>query len=213
MASFQFKLGLKRSNEDHRDLKMQIPQNKILPMRYEIPIIRCIYNQGDIGSCSSNVICNQIMSLKDYTDNEYPSRLFQYYNSRSITGNETFEDGCTYRDAYKSLAKFGFCDEQLWIYDTSKYAEKLPQEAYDKANKTLIKKYQTLIPSIYAIQYAISQNLPVAFGTMIFENFKDLDENFVVPYPAGKILGGHALLIFKYDSEKKIIWRSQLMGS
>ena len=154
MTSFPFKLGLKRSDEDHRDLKMQIPQNNLLPIKYEIPVIRCKYNQGDIGSCSSNVICNQIMSLKDYSDNEYPSRLFQYYNSRLITGNEAFDDGCTYRDAYKALAKFGFCDEQLWGYDTSKYAEKPPQEAYDKANKTLIKKYQTLTPCLYEIQYA-----------------------------------------------------------
>ena len=113
MSSFPFKLGLRRSETDKRDLKMQVPQNAILPQKYEIPVIRCIYNQGTIGSCSSNVICNQIMSLKDYSDNEYPSRLFQYYNSREITGNEAFDDGCTYRDAYRSLAKL---DLQQKIY-------------------------------------------------------------------------------------------------
>ena len=204
MTEFKFKLGLKRSPQDKRDLKVHVPQNKILPNKYEIPIIRCSYNQGDIGSCSSNVICNQIMSLKDYSDNEYPSRLFQYYNSRLISGNEAFNDGCTYRDAYKSLSLFGFCDEQLWCYDTSKYAEKPTQEAYDKANKTLIKKYQSLIPSLYAIQYAISQNLPVAFGTMIYENFKDLSEDFIVPLPAGQVLGGHALNVTGYDNDTKL---------
>ena len=166
MSSFPFKLGLKKSDSD-RDLKMQVPQNVMLPDRYEIPIIRSIYNQGTLGSCSSNVICNQIMSLKDYSDNEYPSRLFQYYNSREITGNEAFDEGCTYRDAYRALAKFGFTDENLWSYAISKYAEKPPQKAYDKANKTLVKRYQSLIPSLYAIQYAISHNLPVAFGCII----------------------------------------------
>ncbi|MEI6187956.1 MAG: hypothetical protein WCP46_05595, partial [Alphaproteobacteria bacterium] len=164
---------------------MQVPQNEVLPTKYEIPVIRCIYNQGTIGSCSSNVICNQIMSLKDYSDNEYPSRLFQYYNSRAITGNECFDEGCTYRDAYRALAKFGFTDENLWPYDISKFTECPPQIAYEKANKTLIKKYQSLIPSLYAIQYAISHNLPVAFGCVIYENFKDLDEKFIVPYPSG----------------------------
>ncbi len=92
------------------------------------------------------------------------------------------------------LARFGFTDENLWQYDTSKYAEKPPQEAYDKANKTLVKKYQSLTPCLYSIQYAISQNLPVAFGCVVYENFKAYDEHFVVPYPAGQILGGHALL-------------------
>ena len=87
MSTLPYKLGLRRSDPDKRDLKMQVPQNAILPNKYEIHIIRSIYNQGTIGTCSSNVICNQIMSLKDYSDNEYPSRLFQYYNSREITGN------------------------------------------------------------------------------------------------------------------------------
>ena len=204
MSSFPFKLGLKKSDPDKRDLKMQLPQDAILPNKYEIPIIRCIYNQGTLGSCSSNVICNQIMSLKDYSDNDYPSRLFQYFNSRAITGNEAFDEGCTYRDAYRALAKFGFTDENLWSYDISKYAEKPPQEAYDKANKTLIKRYQSLIPSLYAIQYAISHNLPVAFGCIVYENFKDLDENFVVPYPAGNALGGHAQLLIGYDNDTKL---------
>ena len=52
MSSFPFKLGLKKSETDKRDLKMQVPQNAILPQKYEIPIIRCIYNQGTLGSCS-----------------------------------------------------------------------------------------------------------------------------------------------------------------
>ena len=133
-SKFELKLGLKRSKIDHRDLKYSVPDdNKILPLKSEIPIIRCLYNQGEINSCSSNVICNQIMSLKDYSDNEYPSRLFQYYNSRMLTDNEDFDEGCTYRDAYKALSKFGFTDEKLWEYDTDKVLEKPPQEAYDKA--------------------------------------------------------------------------------
>jgi C1A family cysteine protease len=204
MTEFKYKLGLKKSNSDHRDLKMQVPHGAILPNKYEIPIIRCVYDQGDIGSCSSNVICNQIMSLKDYSDNEYPSRLFQYYNSRLITGNEAFDEGSTYRDAYKALSKFGFIDENLFPYNTSKYTEKPPQEAYDKANKSLVKKYQSLIPSLYSIQYAINQNLPVAIGCLIYENFKDLDENFVVQSPKGQILGGHAMIIRAYDNETKL---------
>ena len=49
MSSFPFKLGLKKSETDKRDLKMQVPHNAILPHKYEIPIIRCIYNQGTLG--------------------------------------------------------------------------------------------------------------------------------------------------------------------
>ena len=62
----------------------------------------------------------------------------------------------------------------------------------------------SLTPCLYAIQYAISQNLPVAFGTIVYENFSNLNEDFIVPYPSGQTLGGHALLITGYDSETKL---------
>ena len=88
MSVFKHKLGLKRSPKDATDVKLCIPPNKFLPLKYEIPIIRCIYSQGDLNSCLSHVICNQIMSLKSWNGNSYPSRLFQYYISRSISGNK-----------------------------------------------------------------------------------------------------------------------------
>ena len=204
MSFENFKLGLRRSSNDHCDVKMQVPQDKILPNKYEIPIIRCIYNQGDIGSCSANVICNQIMSIKNYDDNTYPSRLYQYYNSRKIDGNEKFDDGCSYRSAYKSLAKYGFTDEVLWPYNTSKFTEEPTQIAYDKSNTTLVKRYQSLTQCLYSLQYAISQNIPVAFGTIVYENFKNLDKNFIVPYPLGQALGGHAMLLISYNNETKL---------
>ena len=201
---FPYKLGLRRSSKDHRDLKLSVPLNKILPLKCEVPIIRCVYAQGELNSCSSNVICNQIMNLKDLTDNNYPSRLFQYYISRQIAGNEDEDEGCTYRDAYRGLAKFGFTDENLWEYDSNKVFEKPPQKAYDRANKTLIKKYKSLIPSLYNIKYAISEGHIVAFGSMLYENVSDLDTNFVVPYPKGQILGGHAMAIYQYNDETKL---------
>ncbi len=110
MKPFQFKLGLKKSPDDNRDLKFCTQPNKVLPIKYEIPIIRCIYTQQH-NDCSANAICNQIMSLKDWNDNTYPSRLFQYWISRDVAGDTESDSGCTYRDAYKGLAKFGFTDE------------------------------------------------------------------------------------------------------
>ena len=201
--AFKYKLGLKKSQVDSRDVKLCVPHNMILPIKHEIPIIRCMYNQLDLNSCSSNVICNQIMSLKDYTDNNYPSRLFQYYVSRQIVGNENNDDGCTYRDAYQGLAMFGFTDEQLCPYDSSKVFDKPSQEAYEKANKTLVKTYKSLLHSAYAIKYDISHNRPVACGKMIYENFIP-DDNFIIPLPAGEMQGGHAMTIISYNDETRL---------
>ena len=206
MSEMKFKLGLRRSSNDPRDYdyKLKVPMNVKLPLSHEI-IPRAIYNQGNIGSCSSNAICNQIMALKDYTDNTYPSRLYQYYNSRMIEGNINEDSGATYRSAYKALSKFGFCDEKLCEYDTEKYKEEPSKSCYDTANKTLIKKYQTLIPSIYAIEYAVSNNMIVTFGCIIYDNFNEYDKKeFVIPFPRGGQLGGHALAIVAYSHQKRL---------
>ena len=40
--TFQFKLGLKKSPQDNRDLKLSVPSNKVLPMKHEIPIIKIL---------------------------------------------------------------------------------------------------------------------------------------------------------------------------
>jgi C1A family cysteine protease len=201
--SFPYKLGLRRSPKDSNELKLCAPPNKFLPLKYEIPIVRCIYTQGDINSCSSNVICNQIMALKHWSDNNYPSRLFQYYVSRSISGNEKEDEGCSYREAYQGLAKFGFTDENFWSYDTSKVFEKPTEEAYKNANTTLVKKYKSVLQCQYSLKFAICEGHVVAFGSMLYENFQP-DVNGVIPLPKGNMVGGHAMAIIGYDDEKKL---------
>ena len=203
---FKYKLGLKKSDLDSRDHKYSSPQrnhNKVLPLKCEIPIIRCLYDQQDLNSCSSNVICNQIMSLKDFSDNTYPSRLFQYYVSISIASEEDKDEGCSYREAYQGLSKFGFTDEQFWPYDTSKVFDKPPQEAYDNANKTLVKRYKSVLQSLYSLKYAIYEGHPIAFGSMIFENFEP-NKDGIIPLPSGDIVGNHAMLITAYDDNTRL---------
>jgi len=203
MTEFKYKFGLHKDKKDNRDIKLHVPLNITLPVKHEI-IPRAIFDQQNIGSCSANAITNQIMGLYGYDkDVIIPSRLYQYYNSRAIEGNQDSDSGASFRDAYKALYTNGWCNEELWQYDTSKVYDKPPDECYTSADKS-IKRYQSLYPSAYAIMYAISQNKIVTFGTLIHENFNDLDENFVVPLPKGQVLGGHAMCLNFYDAEKKL---------
>ena len=194
MASkFPFKLELKKSPRDDRDLKLCIETNKTLPIKHDIPIVRCIYSQ-EHNDCSANAICNQIMSLKDWNDNTYPSRMFQYWISREIAGNTDEDEGCSYRDAYNGLSKFGFTDENLCSYHGGDVFKRPQQETFDKSNKTFVRKYKSIMPKKYSIAYALYQNLPVAFGTMIYSNFLP-NEKFIIPLPSGEMSGGHAMLL------------------
>ena len=180
IAQFPYKLSLKKSSTDHRDITLCISQdNEILPNKYEI-IPRCIYDQSKINSCSSNAIANQIMSLKPHDDNNYVSRLYQYYNSRLIDACEDIDEGTSYRSAYKALKTYGFCDEDLLPYDITKVLDKPSDECYEKANKTLIKKYKSILPSLYSLQYAISNNKPVSIGVAIYDNFLSVQEMIIL---------------------------------
>ncbi len=199
---FPYKLGLRRSSKDSNEIRFCTPPNRFLPLKYEIPIVRCIYSQGDINSCSSNVICNQIMSLKSWNDNSYPSRLFQYYVSRAESGNENQDEGCSFREAYTGLSRFGFTDENLCPYDTSKVFEKPTKEAYDNANKTLVKKYKSVLQCQYALKSAIYEGHIVAFGSMLYDNFEP-DADGVIPMPSGSMVGNHALALIGYNDETK----------
>ena len=207
-SKFKYKLCLKKSPVDKRDLQLQIPlqiDKQPVPEKHEV-IVRCKYDQMNIGSCSSNVICNQIMNLKELSNNEYTSRLFQYYISREVTNSTKEDNGCTFRDAYHALKNIGFTSETLWEYDTKKFDMKPSQEAYNACNKSLVKRYLSLMPSLYAIQYTLSKNILIAFGCTIYDNFNDLDENYIVPYPSvySQPCGGHALLLIGYDNTTKL---------
>jgi len=209
--TFPHKLGLRRSPKDSRDLKLCVQPNKFLPLKYDIPIVRCVYAQA-YNDCSANVICNQIMSLKDWNDTNYPSRLFQYYISRSIGNNEENDEGCSYREAYQGLAKFGFTDENFCPYNTSNVLEKPSEEAYNTANKTLVKKYKSVLQCQYALKFSICEEHIVAFGSMLFENFEP-DVNGNIPLPCGNMVGGHAMAIIGYDDATKTFKVQNSWGS
>ena len=203
---FKHKLGLRKSNPDHRDHKYSAPMintNKVLPLSYELPIIRAIYEQLDLNSCASHAVSQQILALQDYDKTTYPSRLFLYYNARTIAGDETEDNGTTFRDMYKGVSSLGWCEEDLWNYNPANVLIKPPTQCYDSANKTLVKRYKSLIQSEYAIKYALCEDLPVAIGLVIHENFKP-DENGIIPLPSGSMVGSHALVIVAFSDHTRL---------
>ena len=111
-----YKLGYKKDSYDNRDYVHMLPL--VMPdMPDKIDLrdkIKTIFKQS-YSDCSANVICNNIMSLKD--DNNVVSSLFTYYNSRFVQDPVFITDnGTTYRDALKGLQKFGFVYESEYDY-------------------------------------------------------------------------------------------------
>ncbi|HZF02651.1 MAG TPA: peptidase, partial [Methylomirabilota bacterium] len=72
-----------------------------------------VYNQGQLGSCTANAIAAAIEfdRLKQKLDDFTPSRLFIYYNERTVEHSVDSDSGAQIRDGIKSVGKLGDCPE------------------------------------------------------------------------------------------------------
>src|SRR5471030_3320969 len=78
-----------------------------------------VYDQGQLGSCTANAIAGAIQfeQLKQNNENAFtPSRLFIYYNERSMEHTINSDSGAQIRDGIKSVNKLGVCNEKIWQY-------------------------------------------------------------------------------------------------
>jgi C1A family cysteine protease len=102
------------------------------------------------------------------------------------------------------LAKQGAAPESLWPYVLSKCFTKPTAAAATAALEHQALAYKrvdnTKLSDLLA---ALAEGLPIAFGSMLYENFYSLSKRFEVPAPKGKALGGHAMLICGYNQSRK----------
>src|SRR5437870_7998594 len=107
---------------DNRDHLYAAPMAKLGPLPRKVDLRKhCppVYNQGQIGSCTANAIAAAIefdrkkQKLADFV----PSRLFIYYNERSMEHSVPIDNGAQIRDGIKSVGKQGACPEREWSYD------------------------------------------------------------------------------------------------
>src|ERR671934_2710489 len=118
----RFGFGWMPDLPDNRDHLYAAPLAKLrlLPSKIDLRS-QCppVYNQGRIGSCTANAIAAAIefdrkkQNLRDFI----PSRLFIYYNERSMEHSVPLDNGAQIRDGIKSVAKQGACPETEWTYD------------------------------------------------------------------------------------------------
>tara|TARA_Y100000389_G_scaffold179541_1_gene193687 strand:+ start:6611 stop:7765 length:1155 start_codon:yes stop_codon:yes gene_type:complete len=135
-----------------------------------------------------------------------PSRLFIYYNERSIEGSIDTDSGAAIRDGMKSINKTGVCKEDDWKYDITKFTEKPPESCYKEAQGFKSKKYIKGSSDLKHLKAYIKSGFPVIFGFVVFESFEgeDVAKTGIMPMPKDdeKRLGGHAVLMCGYDDEQ-----------
>lgn len=167
-----------------------------------------VENQLSLQSCSGNAVVGGLELLENERGDEFIelARLFPYYNGRAAIGETEKDEGCYIRDVMNSLCAFGVCPEAVWPYDVEKVKIRPSWKAYRAAYAHRIKSFYKIFETgdelIERIKSALRCRHPVVFGAMVYEAFPYYKSGRVA-MPAGKCLGGHAMLIVGFDDVAK----------
>src|SRR5438552_393389 len=109
---------------DHRDFSFALPEDKVTALPDKVDLrAHCspVETQGQIGSCTGNALAGLVEFLelrKNHGINSFQdvSRLFIYYNERTLEDRVNEDSGATLRDGIKSLNHWGVCREGTWNY-------------------------------------------------------------------------------------------------
>lgn len=163
-------------------------------------------DQLSLSSCVGNAtvetleILNNIAGYKPIR----LSRLFVYNTARIKTGDLNKDEGTYIRVAFDTLSRFGVCDEYLWPYDTNLVFTSPSIKAQRQAVGHRIHSYYRIDSTgndrIDDIVAALHAKHPVAFGTMLTEEFMRINSRKPIDRPktTDPLIGGHAMAIVGY---------------
>ena len=203
---------------DHRDhlfaaapaMLSELPPS--VDLRPECPPV---YDQGEMNSCSANAIAGAIEFdlMREKLDAFVPSRLFIYWNERSIEHSTKSDSGAQIRDGIKSVASVGYCPETDWPYNAADLYAKPSTAALDGANAHHITSYQRVARDLEQMKGCLASGYVFAFGFTVYESFEseqvsksgELD----MPQHSESVIGGHAVVAVGYDdADQRFIVRN-----
>lgn len=190
----------------------------LVDLRSQCP---AVHNQGQIGSCTANAIAGALefdMMKQNPSSSFTPSRLFIYYNERSIEGTVGSDSGAYIRDGIKSVASLGDCPESEWTYDATpplpgnvfapgaKAATQPYPQCYTDAVQHKALTYMSIDQNLADMKGCLASGYPFVFGFTVYESFESqqVAQSGVLSMPAAgeTIVGGHAVLAVGYDDSK-----------
>lgn len=190
---------LPHSAKKFRSVHAPIAIPPMVDLRSKCP---SVYDQGELGSCTANGIAGAIQFIKPAL---MPSRLFIYYNERSIEGDVDQDAGAQIHDGIKSVQKQGVCAETEWPYAVADFRLKPTEKCYEDALVNVLTDFLS-IDTLGEIKQALANGNPVVFGMAVFPAFEspEVASSGVVPMPADdeEPIGGHCMLIVGYDDSK-----------
>lgn len=215
-SSTRHGLGYIPDIHDIRDFKFSVQRPQQLPMLVDLrngPVqLPGIYDQLRANSCTANALAFALeyerrkQALPSLANR--PSRLFIYYNERSLENSQHSDSGAMLRDGIKSLSTWGACSEQCWPYDVGQVITQPKPDCYTEATHDKIITYQRIMPGdINSMRLSLANNLPFVFGVPLYSSFEgqQAEQTGVVPmpHPGEAMLGGHAMIVVGYNDSKQ----------
>lgn len=164
-----------------------------------------VFNQLSLSSCTASALVTIYYSIDP---SFIGSRLFLYYNERSLDDDVEFNTGSSLYQGINALSTIGLCNENLWPYIINNFNIKPTDECYIDAKKHLVTKYFHVATNENDIKLVLSLGHLIVAGIKIYESFHDpivATSGYVnIPDKNEKKIGGHAVVIFGYDDTKKL---------
>lgn len=204
-----FGLGWRPDLPDFRDHRFSalLATLQILPPKVDLRA-QCppVVHQGQIGSCTGCAVASAHLfdQMKQTAAHPFqPSRLFIYYNERSMENTVSVDAGAYIRDGLKSIAKQGVCPETTWPYIESKFAARPPKTCYEDALFHQAIEYSRIDQNLNQQRGCIAGGYPFVFGFTVYDSFMSdaVEATGIVPLPSQgeSSPGGHAVMAVGYD--------------
>ena len=174
-----------------------------------------VYNQGPLNSCSANALGAAIWFEARKNDREAagPSRMFIYYNERSIERHPRCNVPVSLRNGHKTLARLGTCHERQWRYKFGNFSVRPPKGCYQAALGQRVARYARVKRDLRQFRGCLAHGFPFTMGMSVYASFESrgVRETGRVPMPASdeRLLGGHAVMVVGYnDKTERFIVRN-----
>ena len=183
-----------------------------LPQRIDLrSYMTGVENQGGLNSCAANAVAGAYEYLvKRHKGIDYDvSRLFIYYNGRSIGGGEVQDQGSYIADVVGSLKEYGACSESTYPYQNNLVNEEPTEDAYEEAASFLVESVELVDNKLQAWKSVLAEGHPIIFGLLLYNSFDSHRKKGLVPVPSDSELSrdshsGHAMLCVGYSDPDQV---------
>ena len=209
---FRPRLGWLKDLPDRRDHVYGAPSPLLarLPPRVDLsPSCPPVYDQGHLGSCTANALSAslQFLQKKQRQSAFLPSRLYIYYNERSMEGTIQSDAGAQLRDGIKAVNRWGACKESMWPYEVERFATRPGQDCYEEGLCHQALAYQRVTQNLAQMKGCLAAGFPFVFGFVVFESLLSpkVAKSGEAPMPQSgeQPQGGHAVMAVGYDEARQ----------